>query len=128
MDPGAPATAQPGPPCTSGTILTAGTFPDPVPITTGDEEPITPVSGSRSESDSYFRSTGESSGDAGFVDGTGSVPGVSSANRLITAALDAKLTELDETTTTANHFTTHDGTYRKGDYRADDSTTGHRTR
>jgi len=36
---------------------------------------------------------------------------VTSANRLITAALDAKLTELErdhETTTTASHCTTHE--------------------
>jgi hypothetical protein len=34
-------------------------------------------------------------GAARFVDDTGSVPGITSANRLITAALDAKLTELE---------------------------------
>jgi hypothetical protein len=34
-------------------------------------------------------------GAARFVDDTGSVPGVTSANRLIAAALDAKLTELE---------------------------------
>jgi hypothetical protein len=34
-------------------------------------------------------------GAARFLDDTGFVPGVTSANRLITAALDAKLTELE---------------------------------
>ena len=48
-----------------------------------DRSPITPVTALANQ------------GTARFVDDTGSVPGVTSANRLITAAIDAKLTELE---------------------------------